>query len=100
MSRVGKNPIGIPDGVEIKVTKTKVFVTGPKGSLEREINPDMKVGMNALDRMVDYMVQNPDVGIAGCKLLNEKKYLVLRLLTISCFRTNMLFYPVVSGLLW
>ena len=43
MSRVGKNPIGIPDGVEIKVSKTKVSVSGPKGSLEREINPDIKV---------------------------------------------------------
>jgi large subunit ribosomal protein L6 len=43
VSRIGKNPIAIPDGVEIKVARTKVSVTGPKGSLEREINPDIKV---------------------------------------------------------
>ena len=43
MSRVGKNPITIPDGVEIKVSKTKVSVTGPKGSLEREMTPGIEV---------------------------------------------------------
>src|SRR3989338_906014 len=35
------------------------------------LNPDMKVEWDALNRMVDYMVQNSNVGIAGCKLLNE-----------------------------
>ncbi|OGH86241.1 MAG: hypothetical protein A2469_04295 [Candidatus Magasanikbacteria bacterium RIFOXYC2_FULL_40_16] len=35
------------------------------------LNPDMKAEMNTLDRMVNYLAQNPDVGIAGCKLINE-----------------------------
>jgi len=43
-----------------------------KGRFILFLNPDMKVGMNTLDRMVNYMVQNEDVGIAGCKLINEK----------------------------
>lgn len=39
MSRVGKQPIPIPEGVEISVEGRKVIVKGPKGVLEREIHP-------------------------------------------------------------
>ncbi len=43
MSRIGLKTIEIPEGVEIKVDGGKVTVKGPKGQLEREINPEMKV---------------------------------------------------------
>lgn len=43
MSRVGKSPIELPKGVEVKVEGTTVTVKGPKGELSREIVPDMKV---------------------------------------------------------
>lgn len=43
MSRIGKLPINIPDGVEVKVDKGFIFVKGPKGELKREINLDMNV---------------------------------------------------------
>ncbi|MCX8075096.1 MAG: 50S ribosomal protein L6 [Clostridia bacterium] len=36
MSRIGKNPIQIPQGVEVKIDGQKVTVTGPKGTLTRE----------------------------------------------------------------
>ena len=36
MSRVGKKPISLRKGVEVKVTGNKVLVKGPKGSLEQE----------------------------------------------------------------
>jgi large subunit ribosomal protein L6 len=36
MSRIGKNPITIPAGVEVKIDGTKVTVTGPKGTLTNE----------------------------------------------------------------
>ena len=39
MSRIGRNPIEIPAGVTVKVDGALVSVTGPKGSLQREINP-------------------------------------------------------------
>ncbi len=35
MSRVGKAPIPIPDGVRVSVDGSRVTVTGPKGTLER-----------------------------------------------------------------
>ena len=43
MSRIGKQPITIPDGVEVKFDGNKISVKGPKGTLEKEINPLMKV---------------------------------------------------------
>jgi large subunit ribosomal protein L6 len=45
MSRVGKKPVVVPKGVEVKIEGGIVRVKGPKGSLEREIHPDMKVVM-------------------------------------------------------
>ena len=43
MSRIGKAPISIPAGVEIKVDKSLVTVKGPKGESVQKIDPDMKV---------------------------------------------------------
>lgn len=36
MSRIGKNPITIPQGVEVKIDGTIVTVKGPKGTLTNE----------------------------------------------------------------
>ncbi len=43
MSRIGKQPITIPEGVEVKIDGNKVSVKGPKGSLEKEFNPLMNI---------------------------------------------------------
>ena len=43
MSRVGKKPILIPENVEVKIDGQKLFVKGPKGELQREIRPEIKV---------------------------------------------------------
>ena len=43
MSRIGKMPIAIPAGVEVKVDSNVVTVKGPKGTLTRTISPDMIV---------------------------------------------------------
>ncbi|MBD3419574.1 MAG: 50S ribosomal protein L6 [Chitinivibrionales bacterium] len=37
MSRIGKNPISLPTGVEVKRTGTAVEVKGPKGTLAQEV---------------------------------------------------------------
>ena len=37
MSRVGRQPIPVPSGVEIAISGTDIRVKGPKGSLERSI---------------------------------------------------------------
>ena len=44
MSRIGRAPITIPAGVEVKVTEgNHITVKGPKGTLERTLVPQMKV---------------------------------------------------------
>lgn len=46
MSRIGKKPIEIPAGVEIKISdKNVVEVKGPKGVLTTDVNPELKVTM-------------------------------------------------------
>ncbi|OUM95066.1 MAG: 50S ribosomal protein L6 [Thermobacillus sp. ZCTH02-B1] len=43
MSRIGRKPIQIPDGVSVSVDGNVVTVKGPKGTLTRELHKDMKV---------------------------------------------------------
>jgi large subunit ribosomal protein L6 len=43
MSRVGRKPISIPKGVELKVSGRTVAVKGPKGELSREIREGLVV---------------------------------------------------------
>ncbi|HEX5096988.1 MAG TPA: 50S ribosomal protein L6 [Acidimicrobiia bacterium] len=37
MSRIGKQPITVPSGVDVNVSGTKVTVKGPKGQLEHDL---------------------------------------------------------------
>lgn len=43
MSRIGRAPIAIPKGVEVKVDDHHITVKGPKGQLSREFHRDMAV---------------------------------------------------------
>jgi large subunit ribosomal protein L6 len=43
VSRIGKQPIPVPSGVEVKIEGTKVTVTGTKGTLSHEFNQDMVI---------------------------------------------------------
>ncbi|WP_124726415.1 50S ribosomal protein L6 [Staphylospora marina] len=43
MSRIGKKPITIPGGVEVKIEGSHVTVKGPKGTLERDFHPDIVI---------------------------------------------------------
>jgi large subunit ribosomal protein L6 len=44
MSRIGKAPITIPVGVDIKIDGNQVTVKGPKGQLSRDFHRDMEFG--------------------------------------------------------
>jgi len=46
MSRVGKVPITIPSGIEVKIEGSRVTVKGPKGELNRDLIPDMKLSLS------------------------------------------------------
>lgn len=46
MSRIGKAPIELPAGVEVKVSKGNfVEVKGPKGNLSQQVDPDLGISI-------------------------------------------------------
>lgn len=47
MSRIGRKPIAIPAGVEVKVDGNLVSVKGPKGELTQLVHPNMTVKVDA-----------------------------------------------------
>lgn len=45
MSRIGKLPIRVPNGVKVDIQGQYILVQGPKGKLDRQINPKVTVEM-------------------------------------------------------
>ena len=43
MSRIGRMPIPVPSGVQVKIEGDRVTVKGPRGELSRQIHPDIQV---------------------------------------------------------
>jgi len=43
VSRIGKQPIPVPAGVEVTIEGTDVTVKGPKGVLSQSFDPDMQI---------------------------------------------------------
>ena len=43
MSRIGRLPIPVPDGVEVDVAVGLVRVKGPKGELSQSVSPDLTI---------------------------------------------------------
>ncbi len=46
MSRIGKEPINIPGGVEIKLDRYRIQVKGPKGELSVDLHSKVNVNMD------------------------------------------------------
>ncbi len=47
MSRIGKQPIEVPQGVDVTLNGQAVHVKGPKGELDFDVHRDMTVTMDA-----------------------------------------------------
>ena len=52
MSRIGRKPITVPAGVEVKIDGTNVTVKGPKGTLTQTFHPNMKIELNGTELTV------------------------------------------------
>lgn len=52
MSRIGKKPIAIPAGVDVKIDGHKVTVKGPKGTLENTFNPEIGIAVEGNEIVV------------------------------------------------
>jgi len=57
VSRIGRKPVTVPDGVTVDIKPGMVSVKGPKGELNQALSPDMKVtqsdGTLTVDRPTD-----------------------------------------------
>jgi large subunit ribosomal protein L6 len=45
MSRIGKRPVSIPQGVKVEIKGASLCVEGPKGKLDFQVHPRMKVSV-------------------------------------------------------
>ena len=66
MSKIGKKPIKIPKGVEVKISGVSVLLKGPKGELKKDFSS-----------AIDISVNGEDVVLSLKKPVNDKKILAL-----------------------
>lgn len=76
MSRVAKNPIAVPAGVEVALAAGKITVKGPKGSLTQALNSDVTV-----ERQGDVLL---------CKATNDSQQANAQSGTIRALVANMI----------
>jgi large subunit ribosomal protein L6 len=76
MSRVAKNPIVVPAGVEVTLAANKISVKGPKGSLVQALNSDVTV-----ERQGDTLL---------CKATNDSQQANAQSGTIRALVANMI----------
>lgn len=61
MSRIGKKPITVPAGVDVKIEDgNKITVKGPKGTLVKTLHPDMVINQKADVITVELKDENQD----------------------------------------
>lgn len=52
MSRIGKKPISLPPGVEVKIENRNIIVKGPKGTLSQFIPEDITIDQQGSELLV------------------------------------------------
>jgi large subunit ribosomal protein L6 len=74
MSRIGKQPITIPSGVEVNVDGARVSVNGPKGNLQQTFHTDMRIvmedGILRVERPTDERLHRSLHGLTRTLLAN------------------------------
>jgi len=121
MSRIGRKPVPIVPGVEVKTAGQQISVKGPLGSLTREIPPTITVSVDgaqvdvkresdqrqqrALHGLVRNEIQNMmhgvTVGFERTLEINGVGYkaaLTGRTISFSLGRTNPVVFPVPEGI--
>ncbi len=68
MSRIGKKPIVIPEGVKVEQSGQSVKVSGSLGSLQMNCQPPIKVKIDSSAGKI--LVENKHPGIRQCKQLH------------------------------
>ncbi len=96
MSRIGRQPIAVPAGVEVKLDGSTVTVKGPKGTLTRTVHSNMNVAMEngeivvtrpdesnlnkSLHGLTRTLIHNMVIGVTvGYRVAKQGKDLVMNL---------------------
>lgn len=59
MSRIGKRPINLPEGISATIDGQKVMVTGPKGNLSFDFRSEIKIHQDGKTIIVDRVSDTP-----------------------------------------
>ena len=78
MSRIGKKPIEIAQGVKIEISEREIKVSGPKGELKQEIHPEIKIEQN--DGKVFVLPKNKEFSKKGRGLWGLYRALVANMI--------------------
>lgn len=74
MSRIGKLPIALPQGVTVTINKNSIVVKGPKGELNRDFPPEIEVkqedGQLVVTRSSDHRTHRAKHGLVRALLNN------------------------------
>jgi large subunit ribosomal protein L6 len=74
MSRIGLQPISVPDKVQIDIKGSRVKVSGPKGELSQSFDPDMNIvledGVLRVERPTDHRTHRALHGLTRALLAN------------------------------
>ena len=77
MSRIGKKPIAIPEGVTVAIKDSFITVTGPKGSASRQFPPRVTVEVKdkqiCVGRKADAKIDKSFHGLYRALILNMVK---------------------------
>ena len=76
MSRIGKKPIKIPEGVEVKIEGQKVVIKGPKGEISQEVRPEIKVSQREGEIFVSLKKETGLIIVVCRELQNQKLFQV------------------------
>ncbi len=60
MSRIGKEPVALPSGVEVRREGDTLTVTGPNGTLEQHVHPDITITVEDDRVVVERPTDAPD----------------------------------------
>ena len=76
MSRIGRKPINIPAGVEVKLDGNVITVKGAKGTLTQKIHPNIA---NMIEGVTNGYKKELDVNGVGYRVQKQGKNLVMNL---------------------
>ncbi len=74
MSRIAKNPITLPAGVDANINGQQVTIKGAKGSIQREIHPSIKVVKE--DKVIKVSLNEGDDYVAANMIAGTSRALI------------------------